>query len=44
MTDPDMADALFLDKHPGWTYPAMLATPAIIIETLRFIDRKRAAK
>jgi hypothetical protein len=41
-----MADVLFLDAHPGWTYPAMLATPDTIMEGLRMlaIEKAKAAK
>lgn len=38
-----MRDILFLDKHPGWTYADLMATPLDIVEGLRLLDAKKAA-
>jgi hypothetical protein len=45
--DDDLADAMFLHAHPGWTWRALQETPAQIVEYVRRIDyavAKRAAK
>jgi hypothetical protein len=39
-----MGDVLFLDSHPGWTWPDMAATPDIIIEGLRLLASKKAER
>jgi hypothetical protein len=39
-----MADLVFLDKHPGWTYADLCATPDAIVAGLRILDRERAKR
>ena len=36
-----MADALFLDKHPGWSWADLMSAPDTVIAVIRFIDRKK---
>lgn len=39
-----MRDVLFLDKHPGWTWADLMQTPYEIIEGIRLLDAKKAAR
>ena len=40
-TDPDLADALWLVSHPGWTWDALQSTPADVLD---LIARAEAAE
>ena len=40
VSEPDvLIDALFLSKHPGWTYQALQDTPYEVIEVMRMLGR-----
>jgi hypothetical protein len=41
--DPDMADVIFLDKHPGWSWTDLMAAPDHIVAGMRELDRAKAA-
>jgi hypothetical protein len=36
-----MADVIFLDKHPGWSWADLLAAPDEVVAGLRLLDRKK---
>lgn len=40
--DPVTIDAMFLDRHPGWTYRDLMDTPEEIVDALKLLDQKRA--
>lgn len=40
--DRDVADAMFLTNHPGWTWADLQATPARVLAAIRLIDEGRA--
>ena len=45
--DDDLADAMFLHAHPGWTWRALQETPGQIVDYIRQIEHaveKRAEK
>ena len=39
--DVDMADVIFLDKHPGWSWADLVAAPDEIVLALKLLDTKR---
>jgi hypothetical protein len=40
--DEDLADVLFLDAHPGWTWDALMSAPENVVEGLRQLDLLKA--
>ena len=42
VADDTMRDIIFLDKHPGWSYADLLATPDDIVAGLLLLESKRA--
>lgn len=40
--DPVVIDAIFLDRHPGWTHRDLMETPDEIVDALKLLDAKRA--
>lgn len=42
MTDRDLADALWLVAHPGWSWRALQETPADVIELMNAAETMRA--
>ena len=43
-TDPEAADAMFLDNHPGWTWRDLQDTPVRVIAHLNQIHSIRASE
>jgi hypothetical protein len=43
VTDVELDDILFLDRHPAWTYTDLLAAPEGIVDGLKRLDFKRAS-
>lgn len=39
--DVDMADVLFLDSHPAWTWADLMATPDDVVAALKLLDAKK---
>ena len=40
--DDDLADVMFLDAHPGWTWADLQAAPDDVIAIMRALQRARA--
>ena len=39
-----MADVIFLDSHPGWSWSDLMSTPDVVVAGLRLVERKKAEK
>jgi hypothetical protein len=39
--DEDLSAILFLDKHPGWTWADLMATPDHIVTAMKALDSER---
>lgn len=44
VTDTDLDDILFLDRHPGWSYADLLAAPETIVDGIKLLDNKKAGR
>ena len=42
-TDRDLADAVFLADHPGWSWDDLQRAPADVVSLIREVDAERAA-
>jgi hypothetical protein len=42
--DVDLADILFLDRHPGFSYDALMNTPDDIVAGIKLLDAERAKR
>ncbi len=42
--DGDLADALFLHEHPGWSWRDLQDAPAVVVKHLRAIDAAVSAR
>jgi len=40
----DLADALFLRNHPGWTWQALQDTPEPVVAILQDLERRIAER
>jgi hypothetical protein len=40
--DDDLADVMFLDAHPGWTWADLQAAPDDVIAIMRALQRARS--
>ena len=43
MIGPELADALFLADHPGWSWSDLQTAPADLVNDIRAVDRARDA-
>ena len=39
---PRLADALFLTRHPGWSWDDLQSAPSDVVRMMRLIDTVRA--
>jgi hypothetical protein len=44
VTDDDMGDILFLDRHPGWTWGDLMATPEHIVAGMKLLDFEKGKR
>ena len=40
--DDLMADVIFLEKHPAWTWADLMATPDEVVAAIRILDHEKA--